>query len=492
MSLAGRLVALALAYVLAVTTVGCSSGPNDAGEQTTPSQSPSASSSSTTGTRPAPRMEPASPGDEFQVISGLGVNANVHSWNNGELKPAIDKIADLGELTWRVIIDKADWEAEEIPGGTETIDWALYSPIYENGKMADLWDTVGYINSKPDQQVMVNVMGGVPGWMGGNRIDESREDHWVRMIASMVAYGREVRGLDFTLLGPMNETDWNGIEGPQVGPEQYVRLLHKLIVRLDGLGLSDIRLVAPDTASAAKAASEYLPALAADPLVMSRLAHFAIHTYDGDSAGMKSALPEAAGPGLDFWITEFSGPCPGCDSGSPNPTDWTSAAATAGYALDLLEQGAAGLQQYDAWDGYYEHHESMGYWGLLAYDPAAGTYTPRKTYFVLRQLISHTPRNAVRIEASADGDGVRIVAFLDQASGRLTFFGYNTSDRAVEATLHAPGLGQSLQLASYATDATRDMEPGEPSVLADGAATYSAAPGSVFTLTGIPTEGQAP
>ena len=113
-------------------------------------------------------------------MSGLGVNANVHSWNNGELKPAIDKIADLGEVTWRVIIDKADWETEEIPGGTETIDWDLYSPIYENGKMADLWETIEYINSKPDQQVMVNVMGGVPGWMGGNRIDESREDHWVR------------------------------------------------------------------------------------------------------------------------------------------------------------------------------------------------------------------------------------------------------------------------------------------------------------------------
>ncbi|WP_267276976.1 glycosyl hydrolase [Arthrobacter sp. CDRTa11] len=489
MSLAKKWVALAIAYVLAVSAAGCSAVPNDEGAQKTPAATPSASSPSTGGTRPVPRTEPAGAANEFQTMSGLGVNANVHSWNNGELKPAIDKIADLGEVTWRVIIDKADWETEEVPGGTETIDWALYSSIYERGKMADLWDTIEYINSKPDQQVMINVMGGVPGWMGGNRIDESREDHWVRMIASMVAYGREVRGLDFKLLGPMNETDWNGIEGPQVGPEQYVRLLHKLIVRLDGLGFSDIRLAAPDTASAAKAVSEYLPVLAQDPLVMSRLAHIAIHSYDGDSAGMESALRRAANPGPDFWVTEFSGPCPGCDAGSPNPMDWSSAAATAADALNLLEQGAAGLQQYDAWDGYYEHHESMGYWGLLGYDQGTGKYTPRKTYYVMQQLIRHTPRNAVRIAASSADEGIQVVAFRDQTTGRITFFGNNTSDRPVEARLDTPGISQDVQLASYATDATRDMESGEPAVLADGSVTYTAAAGSVFTLTGIPSKG---
>jgi len=425
----------------------------------------------------------------FQVISGLGVNANVHSWNDGELRPAIDKIAELGEVTWRVIIDKADWETEENPDSTDIIDLGRYSSIYENGKMADLWETVEYINSKPGQQVMVNVMGGVPDWMGGNRIDESREDHWVRMIASMVAYGRTVRGLDFNLLGPMNETDWNGIEGPQVGPEQYVRLLHKLVVRLDGLGLSDIRLVGPDTASAPKAVEEYLPALASDPLVMSRLAHFGIHTYDGEAVGTNDALQRATNTGLDFWVTEFSGPCPGCDSGSPNPTDWTSAAATAEHAIDLLEQGASGLQQYDAWDGYYEHHESMGYWGLLAYDSGTGTYSPRKTYFILQQLIRHTPRNSVRLAASSDQEAVRVVAFHDRASGRVTLFGQNSSDQPVDAVLQAPGVAQVLEFSSNITDAVRDMQSGEKAVMEHGTVRYAVPPGSVFTLTGIPSKG---
>lgn len=426
---------------------------------------------------------------EFQVMTGLGVNANVHSWKNGELRPAIDRIAELGEVTWRVIIDKADWETVENPDSPEIIDWGRYSSVYANGKMADLWETVEYINSKTGQQVMINVMGGVPDWMGGNRIDAAREDHWVRMISSMVAYGRNVRGLDFKLLGPMNETDWNGVEGPQVGPEQYVRLLHKLIVRLDGLGLSDIRLVGPDTASAPKGVEEYLPELAKDPLVMSRLAHFGIHTYDGDAAGANDALSRATDTGLDFWVTEFSGPCPGCDSGLPNPTDWTSAGATAEHALDLLEEGASGLQQYDAWDGYYEHHESMGYWGLLAYDPSTGTYSPRKTYFVLQQLIRHTPRNSVRSAASSDQEAVRVVAFRDKASGRITLFGQNSSDQPVEAVLKAPGLVQTVEFSSSVTDAVRNMQSGENAFMEHGTVRYTVPPGSVFTLTGIPSKG---
>lgn len=427
--------------------------------------------------------------ERFQTVSGLGVNANVHSWNNGRLRPAIDMIADLGEVNWRVIIDKADWDAERDLSDPATIDWARYTPIYERGKMADLWNTIEYISSKPGQEVMVNVMGDVPEWMGGNHIDAAAEDQWVRMIASMVAYGRNMRKLDFTLLSPMNETDWNGIEGPQVPPDQYVRLLHKLVMRLDGLGLGDMRLVGPDTASAAKASSEYLPALDEDPLAMSRMAHLGIHSYDGSSGGVAEALARSSRSGMDYWVTEFSGPCGGCDTGSPNPADWSSAAQTASLAIRLLQEGAAGLMQYDAWDGYYEHHESTGYWGLLAYDSEKGTYSPRKTYFVLRQLIRHTPRNAVRIAASSNEGSVDVVAFQDPESGRITIFGKNGSDEPTKVTLRVDGASGMMQLSMFTTDARRDMEAAEGGLLTDGSTDLTAEPNSVFTLTGISTKG---
>ncbi|WP_455836076.1 hypothetical protein [Pseudarthrobacter siccitolerans] len=433
---------------------------------------------------PAPDIAP----EQFQTISGLGVNANVHSWKDGELRPAIDAIAELGDVTWRVIIDKADWELDPQPITADPSSSEHYAQIYGSGKMADLWSTVEHISSKPGQQVMVSVMGGVPEWMGGDHIDEAHEDQWVQMIASMVSYGRTVRGLDFKLLGPLNEADWNGIEGPRVAPEQYVRLMRKLIIKLDSLGLTDIRLVGPDTASAAKAISEYLPAMAKDDLVMSRLAHFAIHSYDGDAAGTREALQDQS-PSAGFWVTEFSGPCPGCDSGSPNPTDWASAQASASYAIRLLQQGASGLQQYDAWDGYYEHHESMGYWGLLAYDSASGRYTPRKSYFVLRQLLKYLPRTAIRIAASSGDDRVAVVAFIDRATGRTTFFGQNTSDQPVPVILRSPQANYTLRLKAFSTDADSDMEQDTTTILSQGIAKYIVRPGAVFTLTGIPTEG---
>ncbi len=34
-----------------------------------------------------------------QVIDGFGINANVHSWHGGELRPAIDAIAAMGATT---------------------------------------------------------------------------------------------------------------------------------------------------------------------------------------------------------------------------------------------------------------------------------------------------------------------------------------------------------------------------------------------------------
>lgn len=437
---------------------------------------------------PAPEQAVATPAPQ-QIVTGLGVNANVHSWNNGQLRPAIDKIAELGDVTWPVIIEKADWGSRTELAESSVIDASRNAGIYERGKMADLWNTIAYINSKPGQQVMVNVMGSVPEWMGGNHIDPASEDQWVRMIASMVAYGRTVRHVDFTLLGPMNETDWNGVEGPQVQPDQYARILHKLLVQLDELGLSDIRLVGPDTASASRATSDYLPALAADSLVMGKMAHFGIHSYDGSSAGVMEALKRATDPGMDFWVTEFAGPCPGCDTGPPPLRDWSVAAGMAEHAIALLSQGAAGLLQYDAWDGYYEHHGSTGYWGLLAYDSSSGLYLPRKSYYVLKQLIRYTPRGAVRIPASSTNGEVDVVAVQDPASGRLTIFGQNTSDSAVPVTLRLPGVGAAVRLDSFVTDSGRNMEADGSAILTDGTMTMTAGPQSVFTLTGVAAQG---
>ncbi|MDQ4504344.1 hypothetical protein [Sinomonas sp. ASV322] len=424
---------------------------------------------------------------QYQTISGIGVNANVHSWKDGQLKPAIDRYTGLGPLVWRVIIDRGDWERTQLPGSPTDVDWNAYGKIYSTGKMADLWNTIRYISASPGQTVILNVMGGVPPWMGGSRILPDKEDYWVRTMATMIAYGRNVEKLDFKLVAPMNEVDWNGIEGPQVPPDQYVRLTHKLLERLDSLGISDIRLVAPDTADPSKGLDQYLPALANDPVVTGRLAAWGVHTYSGDLAGAPKRLA-AAGINKPVVVTEFSGPCPGCDNGAPNPNDASTARASAVQAQKLLDQGASGLEFYDAWDGYYEHHGSMGYWGALSYDPSAGTYSPRWTFGVLAVLAQCVTPGSIRIQAAVSGagaDGASV--FADPASGKVSVLVLGSqAGGPATVTVSAPwsgGLNSTVESPVGAPDAG-GATPGPSAAFEQGSLHVNAPPTSLACYTG--------
>lgn len=445
--------------------------------------------------RPSPPSEESSAAQEkpaqadpeiLQAVDGLGVNANVHSWNNGELKPAIDTIAQMGPLTWRVIVERADWEPVRHGTDPSVFDWDYYEKIYTAGKMADLFNTIAYINSKPGQKVSVNVMGGVPQWMGGTEIKPEFEDYWVRMIASMVFFARENRKLDFTLLSPLNETDLNGIEGPLVGPEQYVRLMHKLSDALDKLGLSDIRFVGPDTANADNAVQEYLPPMSKDRVVMDRTVHFGIHSYDGTSANAAKSLGNAASSPTNVWVTEFAGPCPGCDDGAPNPGNWDTAQDTAGLAISLLRSGVSGLQFYDAWDGYYEHHGSVGYWGLLAYDEASHSYSPRKNYYVLRQLFEFVRPGSHLIDCTSSVQDVQLVCLLEPGTSQLVVYGSNAGNRKATVQISAPAAGAAPDMSFSQTDATSNLVSNPKVGFANGSTSVVVAPRSVFTLASQP------
>jgi hypothetical protein len=49
-----------------------------------------------------------------QTIDGMGVNINVNSWKNGELKPALDALINInGSSAFRVIRDPMTWVSSE-------------------------------------------------------------------------------------------------------------------------------------------------------------------------------------------------------------------------------------------------------------------------------------------------------------------------------------------------------------------------------------------
>jgi O-glycosyl hydrolase len=432
------------------------------------------------------RVDPNGP---TRAMTGFGVNANVHSWKDGQLQPAIDRLAAMGVTTWRVIIDRADWETTNDNADPATPDWDAYQKIYTTGKMADLWATIRAIEAKPGAQVSLSVMGGVPGWMGGTHVDADEEAEWVEMIATMVYWGRVKEGLDFTLLAPANEIDWDGNEGPQIGPDQYVRLMHALSDRLDAMGLKDIRFVGPDTALSANAANDYLPAMAKDPVVWNRMAHVGIHSYNGDTSGVAGVLDRLPRSDLDFWLTEASAWCDGCDNGQPNPADWDFASTSVQQFFDVLDQGASGLQVYDGWDGYYEHHGAIGYWGLLAYDAAKGTYSPRKSFYAMQQVFGDAgPRPDLLSAKSSSGD-VAVEAFRNPATGRLAIVVHNRSGSA--QTIRFDGTGLTHVDSTY-TNASANHATGPSSDASGGTLTASVPADTLMTFMGTPGADPSP
>src|SRR6185503_352316 len=202
----------------------------------------------------------------FQVMDGFGVSANSASWDGGELRPAIDQLLSAGMSIFRVAIENTDWESTNDNADPAVFDWTYYNRVYSSPKFEELWSTISYLNSKGvRERLMLSFMGRLPGWMGGADLSAAMLDEWVETTASVAYYGRVKRGLSFGLFSPSNEIDWDGIEGPRISAENYATALRKLSQKLDALGLSDLKLVAHETAQFGQGTGPYREALMREP-----------------------------------------------------------------------------------------------------------------------------------------------------------------------------------------------------------------------------------
>ena len=410
----------------------------------------------------------------FQSIDGFGVNVNSASWKNGELRPAIDMLVDqLGATIFRVVIDNADWETINDNDDPNAFNWSAYNGVYINPKFEALWSTMAYLNQKGiTQNLILNVMGPVASWMGGSHITPAAEDEWVEMVASLVSYARTTRNLQFGLLAPMNEPDWDGIEGPQVDQGQYVRLMQKLFQRLDNLGLSAIRLVGPDTASADAGVQHYFPEMMANPALMAKLAHFGLHNYGGYTAQAEAALQSSAYPGKNFWMTEVT-------------NIWD--------ALPEIAQGAAATLVWDGYDSVYNHAILAGRGTippndvgngppLLEYDTDTGIYTPRKTFYEHLQLFRAVEPGARRIAAAVSNADVDVLAFHHPSTNRITIVGRHAGSESVTFQGSLVNLPVISSLQFYLTDASFNAQKMAEVPVSGNAFTVSVSGGSTFTL----------
>lgn len=307
----------------------------------------------------------------YQTIEGFGVNANYWSWRNTELEPVVDALIDQGGMTLFRVIYNQGWEATNDNSNPDVMNWDYYNALYSGAEFQKLWGLMGYLNQRGiTNGLMLNFQGYGPTWMcpSDNTLATGYEDEWAEMIASLLVYARNTRQLQFNLVAPHNEPDLTG-EGIHIATAaQYVTTLHDLSQQLDANGLSDVHFVVPDRSNSG---TNWLPETMSDPVVMSKLGHFGLHSYSGgggNSAGVSHFIQQSAYTNCTFWMTEYNVWCASCEAGLGNTNDWTYFRGTAEYLLGHLANNASAGLVWEGYDSYYPHHGRWSFWGLLGVD----------------------------------------------------------------------------------------------------------------------------
>ena len=423
-----------------------------------------------------------------QTIDGMGVNINVNSWKNGELKPALDALIDInGSSAFRVIRDPMTWvSSESLIPRLHRLDPPTLRSVYETPAMQDIWNTIRYLNQKGilGKQIILNFMGWTPTWLGGSgsygrpsHITVGKEQSFATMVASLVYYGRMIKGLNFTYLSPLNEQDWDCKEGPCVGTRQYALIMRHLATELNGMGVTDIRLIAPETAGDPSA---YIASISGDGTVFSMTDHLTFHAYGG------SRSPGALRIQKNYWVTETGAVCPSCDySGTPSQGEWAFACQTNDAVLDDLANTIASVLVYDGYDSFYYHHNAYGFWGLLAYDQTTGVYSPRKRFYVNSQInrFVRPGSQTLFLTNSVSGLG-HVGAFYNPATHRVTIVGHNIASCPITVSGQINNLPVAVSSMNvYETNASVDFQQGTAVPVNRGRFQLTVAADTFFSLS---------
>ena len=419
---------------------------------------------------------------KFQTMSALGANINPHSWDNGKLRPALDMLIDqAGMKTFRVGMDMIDWESTNDDSDPNSFNWDYYNPIYSGqtsfdtryagSNFADTWNVIDYLHQRgiPDSSIELSFMGPGPSWMGGSSLASGMEDEFVEQVLSAAYYGYS-HGHTFGLFSPNNEMDISANEGVTMSDTRYADILSRLASRMDALGMNAVKLLGPETCCTVG----YAVPMKAHPTLMAKLAHFAFHNYNGDDNGAAGAV---AGTGKDFWISEYA--------------NWNQTFA-------YLDQGASGLQMWEAYDSVYNHavvngkgsdpgNDSLPYGNtpLIAYNQTTGVYTPRNEFYYFGQLFKWVPLGAQRIYASSGNSNVKIEAFQDAPTTRLTLVGHNSSGSAQTVSIALTNLAAPTAFQYFQTNSGSHMAQGADVPVSAASATVTVPANTTFTLTGL-------
>ncbi len=400
--------------------------------------------------------------NRLQTIDGIGVNINTRSWKDDELKPAIDLLADSMQANiFRVIVETPkEWEDINDNGDPFVYNWKYYDSLYATPKFTSVWKTIAYLNQKGiAHNIMINLMGYLPAWMGGETVAPGQEDEFVEMVVSFLQYARFRQHLEFGLVAPFNESDIQK-EGPRLNESRYVEILKKIMIRTKQSGMNDIRFVGPDAAGMNNAVSRYIPKMMKDPFIMSRISRFAVHSYGGYYAPVDSLISHSSFPDRKFWVTEWNAWRDGLDDGIMTAYNYRFAAQCMGYLLDLLKNGAAAALIWEGYDSYYDHHAPslFSYWGILSYNKENKTYTPRKHFYAISQISKYVTPGSWRVELQSSDDNAQALAFFSPSRNAPVIVGLNSYNKALQINLSLNNLPDITSVQLIFTDSLSDLK----------------------------------
>jgi hypothetical protein len=336
-------------------------------------------------------------------------------------------------------------------------------------------------------QTYLTASGIKPSWMlGGDGKSLADYDAFTDMMVEMLDWAKNKEKLDFTLFGPMNETDLGDPEGPTVDPGGYVKACEILDAKLSARGLDEIRFV---VAEQFHFDADYIAALANSPKLKERIAVFALHDYSDIPPAryeeINAVLRATPLPEKPLWMTEFG------DLEQSGEREWYVAWVMTSRLFDQLEAGYRASLVWDAYDNYHDHDEYWTIYGVLRTGLRA--HTPKKRYYALKQVYRFVRPGFLRLEAQSDGENLHVLAFASPDLSLVTVVGVNSG--LTPARLHVvldnfPAGLASRQMDLYLTGEQENCALAQQIPMQGGNWPFRGIdslipPASIFTLTNV-------
>lgn len=422
--------------------------------------------------------------EPFQTIDGFGVNINAKYWHQPWNRALLDTlIDDLGATLFRVdVFGKTDWPDPGGEIGPASLDLAHLAAIYQGEIAQRGWGMIRRLNERGIEPYLT-VSGDVPRWMlaeDGTSLTDSEQ--FCNLLVSLVDWAKNHEGLQFSLFGPLNETDLGSPEGPTIAPTDYARIAARLAYMLKARDLHDIHFVLTEQASMN---TNYLREIAHDEELAQSVGVVGMHCYGEYTQAqydeIRTFVQSSALFKARLWMTEFG------DLDQTGEREWHVAWWTFSRLLDLLEGGFQAALVWDAFDNYHDHDESWSIYGIMR--TTLKHYVPKKRYYAIQHVFRHVRPGWVRIEAICNVPGLRVLAFASPDRTKIVVVGMNTGADVIQMHVYsnAPIMSRASILRYTRTSESENgvlvsqVKVGSPTV-SDTSIHIRVPPASIFTL----------